>query len=704
MAILTGNSRYVRMLLYSLGVLAVVLALSHRGVPAPQAGPAQTRSETTLRVDVGLVTVEVIALDKKGKPVPNLKKEDFHLFENGKEQEILTFEAVTENARQSDAAAPRGLDDSAPRRGKIVLILFDDSHLSVGQFKQTRDSAEKYVKAHMRPQDLFAVGSYNVSLKIAQNFTRDDSTVVAAIRMLAASAESPEAVTSSRTSAAARDSQRIGRAAPEAPNNTIALYQSVTYKAAPLLRMLDSLNSALGQVKGRKAVLLYSEEFAASATIHNEYQKVVKSARNADVAFYTIDARGLDSLDGAGSGQTPGPQTRTSAGNTRARSGGGIDYAQFERQPMDALLRPLAKETGGVAIYNTSDFNPRLDEIDQELSNYYVLGFQSNNPRRDGKFRALEVKSDVKAAVLKHRDGYVDLRPLDILAGSKEERSLLNVMAAPTPASQLPVMLRAAYFYDSPTLARIPVSAKIRAATIALNKKGSQLSGELSIMGVAYAEDGSISARFSETQNIVFDKEAEDAFRKRNLVYRNYFKLRPGKYQLKLAVADEEGKVGSGEQTLIIPPMPQNQLAVSSLIIAEQVSRLPDLLQNLQARLLEESDPLTFGGLQIAPSIEHQVSVNTPVQVFFKVYNLAASPEQRKLVARVRLMGEKGEALTLPPFPLDQNMFPTGATEAIVGMTLPFEKVVPQKYTLVIETVETASNRSVTVQTDLQFK
>jgi hypothetical protein len=59
-----------------------------------------------------------------------------------------------------------------------------------------------------------------------------------------------------------------------------------------------------------------------------------------------------------------------------------------------------------VAIYNTSDFNQQLDAIDQELSNYYVLGFQSNNPKRDGKFRKLEIKADVKGASVKHRNGY----------------------------------------------------------------------------------------------------------------------------------------------------------------------------------------------------------------------------------------------------------------------------------------------------------
>ena len=57
----------------------------------------------------------------------------------------------------------------------------------------------------------------------------------------------------------------------------------------------------------------------------------------------------------------------------------------------------------------------------------------------------------------------------------------------------------------------------------------------------------------------------------------------------------------------------------------------------------------------------------------------------------------------MPALPLDNNIFPTGKNEVVVGLNLPFEKLTPGKYKLVIEAAETSSNQSVTVQTDLQF-
>jgi hypothetical protein len=376
-----------------------------------------------------------------------------------------------------------------------------------------------------------------------------------------------------------------------------------------------------------------------------------------------------------------------------------------QQQQMDFMLRSLAAETGGVSIYNTSDFNGRLNEVTRELNNFYVLGFQSNNPKRDGKFRRLKVKTEVKKGELRHRDGYVDPRPLDVLAGSKGEKSMMRAIASPTPAVLLPVTFKAVYFYDSPGLARIPVTAKIRTESVELKKKGGGLEGDLNVMGVAYGEDGGVSARFSETVHLAVDKEKEQAFRQEALSYRNYFKLRPGKYQLKLAVADQKGKVGSSEQSLVVPPQNTGELAASSLVVIEQASRLPALIQDLQTRLLDNTDPLIFKSLQVVPSVENQVPVSQPVNLVFKIYNLSPDAEQRKLIVEPRFTGENGATQAFPAIALDPNhLFATGGTEAMIGISLPLTDIAPGKYRLALATSEGATSRSVTLQTDLQLK
>jgi hypothetical protein len=73
-------------------------------------------------------------------------------------------------------------------------------------------------------------------------------------------------------------------------------------------------------------------------------------------------------------------------------------------------------------------------------------------------------------------------------------------------------------------------------------------------------------------------------------------------------------------------------------------------------------------------------------------------------VARVQLLGEKGETQALPSTPLNQNLFPTGKSEAMIGIPLLFDRATPGKYRPVVIASETTFNQSVTAQTDLQFR
>jgi hypothetical protein len=247
------------------------------------------------------------------------------------------------------------------------------------------------------------------------------------------------------------------------------------------------------------------------------------------------------------------------------------------------------------------------------------------------------------------------------------------------------------------------VAAKLNLSTVALKKKGGQLEADVNIMGAAYAEDGSIAARFSETLPISFDKEKESEFRKGTLPYRNYLKLRPGKYRLKMAVSDESNNMGAAERALDVPTLPEQGFAVSSLVVAEQLSQLPELIKNLQTQLLDQSDPLLFSKMQIEPSVENRLPANSAVAVLFRLYNLPKPIGPMDLVARVKLLDEQGERYSLAPIELKDILAPVGPLEAVVGLRLPFKSVQPGKYRLVIEIAGSSTSQSATTQTDIHL-
>ena len=303
---------------------------------------------------------------------------------------------------------------------------------------------------------------------------------------------------------------------------------------------------------------------------------------------------------------------------------------------------------------------------------------------------------------LKYPTGYQDRRPIDVLASFKQEQALLTGLATPGTVTQLPIAFRPMYFYDSSRPARVLIAAKIRTEKMAFKKKGAQIGVDLNIMGAAYAENGSIAARFSETLPISLEKEKEREFRKQDLAYRNYFRLRPGKYRLKLAVSDESNNLGSMEQFLEVPALPGQGLAFSSLVVADHLSRLPDLIQKLRTQLLDHADPLLYSGTQIQPSVENRMPVDSDIFVLFRIYNLPGRAEECDLVANPELLSEKGEQFFLPPINLKEAMSPVSSAEAVVGLRLSFRNAPPGKYRLMIKKTETGSAQTANLQTDIE--
>jgi VWFA-related protein len=626
---------------------------------------AQSDSSFKVRVDVDLTTVDVTALDKKGNPVRNLKKEDFKLYEDGKKQEIVSIDEVNAES-ESSSLGVSPIDAKPSHRGKTVLIIFNDSSIRPEFIQKSRDSAQKFVKEHMRPQDLFAVANFGMSMKVLQNFTSDREEVMRA----------------------------IANAAPVNAGGGSMYFEN-------LVLSLEGINHSMAPIKGQKTILIYSQPNTGMArdngTREEIYNRTLASAKKSNIVVYTINPDERNTV-ATTAGAAP-------IGIGRAPMAGGARISNVTITPVGVgtglTLRSLAAESGGTTF--DTYINEELDHLDQKLSNYYILGFQSNNLRRDGAFRKLEVKTDLKGVNIKHPAGYQDRRPIDVLASAKQEKTLLTALASPDTAAQLPIVFRPLYFYDSPRVARVLVASRIRMEKAAFKKKGGQLGTEFNIMGVAYAEDGSIAARFSETLPVSFDKEKEPEFRKKDLVYRNYFKLRPGKYRLGLAISDESDNLGSTEQMLQIPAFPDRGFAGSSIAIAEQTSSLPDLIRNLQTQLLDEEDPLLCSGVQIEPSVENRLSAGANVPLVFRIYNLPGPQDRWDLTAKVKLLDENGKEYKMRPISLKTSTSPVGKAEALVALTMSFKQVPPGKYRLIIETSEPGFQDTAMLQTDLEF-
>jgi VWFA-related protein len=134
------------------------------------------------------------------------------------------------------------------------------------------------------------------------------------------------------------------------------------------------------------------QETFSDADLAMDLADVTRAANRANTTIYTIDPRGL--IAGGDIDEQVDPS----------------EWANFVRKTQDSM-RVLADETGGIAVVNQNDMDKALKRIDAESSDYYVLGFYSNNPDPTHRRRQLSVKvTKPRLNVTSQRTEYV-LKP-----------------------------------------------------------------------------------------------------------------------------------------------------------------------------------------------------------------------------------------------------------------------------------------------------
>ncbi len=402
------------------------MALSAQAPQAPAAPPAApvpgSAQTPTFRIQVDLVTTDVLVRDDKGNFVPDLRKDDFEVYEDGVLQDIssmtvVTGGRVTNALLPPPAPPPEGIILPATRArndvsGRIFVFFVDDQHLQFHNTGRVRQLFTKISKELLHDGDMWGMVSSGPS-SISQQMTYDKSRFDQLINKITGNELKPVDIINGpsgpggpteiryRAHVAFSTVEETLKNLEAVHNRRKALvYVSDGYDFAPFqaarLGLVDpsspfaqnelaaAQNSAAAQqaqADGTDAPdptrdldnKKQNEEFA-DADLARELWDLTRTANRANVTIYTLDPRGLvgplsdldDNVD---------PQ----------------QWSEFIRKSQDSL-RVLAEETGGVAVVNQNDYNKALKRIDAETSDYYVLGFYSKNPDPLRKNRRLEVR------------------------------------------------------------------------------------------------------------------------------------------------------------------------------------------------------------------------------------------------------------------------------------------------------------------------
>src|ERR1700688_3205055 len=395
-------------------------------------------SPPPIRVSTELVLVNVVARDKKGNPVRDLKQGDFTLYEDGKKQQISTFDfedvdqlPMTAGATVSGAAPGTLLHSSkkAPptldaRDRRLIVLFFDFSTMQPEDIDRSVDAAKKFVRTKMQPADLIALVALATNMHVDLDFTDDQPKLMAGLS--AYESTEGQGFDTGTTGSSEATPERGGSFTEDHPVLN-------AFTADRKLLAIQSLMQVLGKLPQKKSVIYFSNGIAQS-DIDNQsaLRSATAAAVKANTSIYSLDVRGLQAFPPGGEAQN------ASLHGQSAYSGASILNDLNGNAASQDTLATLSADTGGKAFFDSNDFSGVFSQVQKDSSVYYVLGFTSSNTAKDGRFRHLKVTINRPDLKLDFRSGYYAGRDFEHLDRADREQQLEDELAAQLPRMDVP--------------------------------------------------------------------------------------------------------------------------------------------------------------------------------------------------------------------------------------------------------------------------
>lgn len=328
-----------------------------------------------VRIDTNLVTVPVSVVDRDGRYISDLQKEDFDIAEDGIEQEIAYFSTV--------------------EKPFTVVLMLDTSASTWSKLGQIKNAAEVFVE-QLRPDDQVMVVSFGMGVKVQCEPTSDRQKIRKAI-------------------------------GATGKGLSTHLYDA----------MDNVMKKRLGRIPGRKALVLFTDGVDATSN-HSTYESTVHTAEELDALIYPILYDTYDpSIDTGGptapqsnSGvisilrKIPLPLPIPTIGTGGSSGGGGAGSSRADYDRGARYLRELADLTGGRVYEASKDLSYLRDafsHIADELGRQYSIGYYPKRKGAAGERRQIKVRVGRPDVAVKSRAKYVYKGPADPKAAITEE-------------------------------------------------------------------------------------------------------------------------------------------------------------------------------------------------------------------------------------------------------------------------------------------
>jgi VWFA-related protein len=566
-------------------LITAVLATSISGF-AQAGGQAATSSTENqapfqLKVTSNLVVVRVVVRDAQNKPVENLQKDDFKLFDRGKRQSITQFAVeapVSQPPGESHTGAPAqpsvAVAPASAMPQRFLALYFDDLNTSAADLIRARDAADRYLAANLQPTDRVGIFTSGQTLS---DFTSDPKQIHDALFKLHASPLSP-ALANNQDCPDLSDYQaqqiidyefdenidawqiaidqakndpkcvRVPRG-PHEPEIYIAtlarrvIEQALTQVRANL-QALGQVVKYVSQMPGQRVVLLVSPGFL-SRSEQPQLHEIIDHALRSQVVISSLDPKGLTNVTREGDvSHSYVPSGGLAVGKTE-----GMD-SQREVAAGDVLAE-VAQGTGGEFVHNTNDLRAAFGAL--APSPAYYLAFDPTDMKLDGKFHDLKVElaEKHKGFSVQARRGYfapknaAEANAIAKQGGASEsdaqaQEQIREALQSKTELQQLPVTMDVRVSSTKTEARDLALTAHLDPKSLQFRKDGQRnLNNVTFVFAIFDAKDNLIQLQRGQAKMDVSDAELQ-AILRAGLKMDSTFELKPGIYRVREVVTDSE--------------------------------------------------------------------------------------------------------------------------------------------------------------------
>jgi VWFA-related protein len=558
---------------------------------AADANQANQQSQT-IRSSTRLVQLSVIAQDGKGEPIPGLKKEDFTVLDEGKQQNIAFFSCGPPLPASPPPALPPNyftnrFDLKGEDPGAVTVILFDSLNTSSQDQSFVRKQILRFLQT-VKPQDHVALYALSTNLIVLHDFTRDVSALVNAAshftpkEIAAFDASTPEVID---FQAVTGDPQwqsfqnRLNNAQGQIADRNMLNRIGMTAAA------MEMIAAHVANISGRKSLIWVSGGFPIqigmpklgnpqiqpqpaassgsgadpgtaagqgqsqagggdptnqltriereSSTQTDTIRKATDALNRVDMSIYPVDARGVMLNAGMSSSD------RTTSLQPSLSTGG-----FFERQDTHDTVTLLADRTGGKAFYGTNDISDAIRRAFDDGRHACNLGFYPDHGKWDGEFRELKVKVKANGAHLRYRQGYYASAEGSSSADAVTS-SLQQAAMSPLETTSLGMVVNGRVVAP-PSARNLQLQIALDPRQFLLKESAGRQNGALDMAFVQRDVTGNILAGDKQHLEINFEPKQYEFLCKAGMILQRHVTALPAAEEIRVVVRDlRSGSVGS---------------------------------------------------------------------------------------------------------------------------------------------------------------